>query len=156
MVGNRRDLEMNVDAIQEGAAQFGEIAIDLRCRAIAPLAGIIAVTTRTRVHGGDKLKACLIADMHLSARKRHRAGFNRLTQSIERLTREFRQFIQKKHAIMRQRNLARAGVAATANEGGHAGRMMRCAKRALVRQPHPTALGTKAFDQTDLKALLWG
>lgn len=49
MVGNRRDLEMNVDAIQEGAAQFGEIAIDLRCRAIAPLAGIIAVTTRARV-----------------------------------------------------------------------------------------------------------
>ena len=33
--------------------------------------------------------------MHLSARKPLRTGFNRLTQSIERLTRELRQFIQK-------------------------------------------------------------
>jgi hypothetical protein len=43
----------------------------------------------------------------ISARNRHLAGFERLAQRIEHLRLEFRKLVEKQHAMMRQRNLAR-------------------------------------------------
>ena len=98
---------------------------------------VFGIPAAARVHGRNQLEARLIADMHLGARQRHRAGFNRLAQRVGRLTGKFRQLIQKQHTIMRQRNLAWAGVTPTTNQRGHTCRMMRGAKRALMREPHP-------------------
>jgi hypothetical protein len=73
--------------------------------------------------------------MGIGARHDHLAGLQRLTQRIQRLRRIFRQFIQKQHAIVRQRHLARLGPVAAAGQGRHRGRVMWRPERPLARQP---------------------
>jgi hypothetical protein len=70
----------------------------------------------------------------IGARNGHFACLQRLTQRVERLRPEFRQFIQEQHAVMRQRNLAGPRVQAAADQSRHAGGMMRRAERTAVGQ----------------------
>jgi hypothetical protein len=53
------------------------------------------MTTATRIHGRDQLKARLIMHMRLGPCHFHTTGFNRLAQRTQRLTRKLRQFIEK-------------------------------------------------------------
>ena len=62
------------------------------------------------------------------------AGLHRLAQRIEHLRIEFGQLIQKQHAVMGKRNLARSGADAAADHGRHGGGMMRRAERPAIRQ----------------------
>lgn len=62
------------------------------------------------------------------------AVFERLSERIEGLLREFRQFIQEQHALVREANFARLGPQTAADKRRHRGGMMRCAKRARACQ----------------------
>ena len=53
---------------------------------------------------------------------------------FERLRLEFRQFVEKQHAVMGERNLARPRAQAAADQSRHAGGMMRRAERPPVGQ----------------------
>ncbi len=66
--------------------------------------------------------------MCLGAGNRRLAGFHRLAQRLQRRALEFRPFIQKQHAVMRQADLARPPARPTTHQGGLAGGMMRLAK----------------------------
>ncbi len=77
------------------------------------------------IHGGDKLETRGKGDMRIGARDDGLAGFERLAQTVQHLTRKLRQFIQKQNAAMGERDLARLHAQAAADKGGHGGRMMR-------------------------------
>jgi len=49
-------------------------------------------------------------------------GFDRLAQGFEHVTVELRQFVQKQHSVMRERNLPGAGNLAATDERGSRGR----------------------------------
>lgn len=57
--------------------------------------------------------------MGVGARHDHLAGLQRLAQGIEGLGRIFGQFIQKQHAVVGQRYLARLGPVPAAGQGRH-------------------------------------
>jgi hypothetical protein len=59
----------------------------------------------------------------VGARHRDLAVLERLAQRIQHPRIEFRQLIQKQHALMRQRDFAGFGAQAAAGQRGHAGRL---------------------------------
>ena len=102
-----------------------------RRQAIARIAGVAAAA---RVHRRDQHEARRIGDAVVGARDRDLAGFERLAQRVEHLRLEFRQLVEKQHAVMRERNFARLGAQAAADQRRHRGRMMRRAERPPVGQ----------------------
>ena len=60
------------------------------------------------------------------------AGLERLAQHLEHAPIPFRQLVEEQHAVMRERDLAGARIAAAADERDAARRVMRRAKRALA------------------------
>ena len=108
-------------------------------RALAPQrharACVAEIATGTRVHGGDELKPRRQLQSRRRARDRDGAGLERLAQRLEHAPIELRQLIEEQHAVMRQRDFARANLRATADDGLRRGRMMRRAKR----PPHAAA-----------------
>ena len=57
--------------------------------------------------------------MGIGARHHGFAGFQRLAQTVQHRAGKFRQLIQKQHAQMRQRYLARFDAHAAADHRGH-------------------------------------
>ena len=57
----------------------------------------------------------------IGARNRDLAVFQRLTQRVQHARIEFRQLIQKQHALVRQGDFAWPGAHAAAGQRGHAG-----------------------------------
>ena len=74
------------------------------------------------------------------------ARLERLPQRIEHLRLEFRQLIEKQHAIMRKRCLSGPRIDAAAHQRRHGGGMMRRAKRPAARE---RAIGQQARDRLD-------
>ena len=60
------------------------------------------------------------------------AIFERFPERFEHAPVEFRQLIEKQHAVMGQRNLPGSWMAAAADQGHAGGRVMRRAERALL------------------------
>ena len=89
----------------------------------------------------------------IGARDRHLAGFQRLAQRIERLRLEFRQLVEKQHAVMGERDFARPRMQAAADQRRHAGGMMRRAERPPVGQRAALDLAGDGRDHRDFKEL---
>ena len=70
----------------------------------------------------------------IGAHDRDLAGLQRLAQRIEHLRLEFRQLVEKQHAVMGERDFARPRMQAAADQGRHAGGMMRRPERPPVGQ----------------------
>ena len=75
-------------------------------------------------------------------------GWRRL---IEHLRLKFRQFIEKQHAVMGERNLAGPRMDAAADKGRHRGRMMRRAKRPPVGQRAAGEIAGDRMDERDFE-----
>ncbi len=60
------------------------------------------------------------------------ARLQRLAETVQRLRREFRQFVQKEHAMVREADLARPRMQAAAGQRRHAGAVVRRAEGAAV------------------------
>jgi len=100
-------LHMQIDPVEQGAAQAMSVARDLiRCAAAQPVGGA-PVPARAWVHRCNQLKACRELGLPRSAREGDDATLQGLAQSLQRVTRKLGQLIQEQHAVMRERNLAR-------------------------------------------------
>ena len=82
-----------------------------------------------RIHRRDQHEARRIGDAMIGARDRDFAGLERLAQRVERVRLEFRQLVEKQHAVMGERNFAGPCVNAAADQSRHARGMMRRAER---------------------------
>ncbi len=118
--GNGGHADSNVDAIENGAGQPGEIAVAAIRSLAAGKSGLAGTAAAAWVHGRDKLYSRGIGDPVIGSGDHHLAGFQRLPQSVYDLGREFGKLIQEKHAMMRESDLARSRPGAAADQRRHA------------------------------------
>jgi hypothetical protein len=83
------------------------------------------------IHRGDEHEVRRVGDGRLRTRDRHDSVLDRLAQHFQHLLAELRQLVQKEHTPMREADLARPGLSATADEPRVTDRMVRRAKRSL-------------------------
>ena len=91
----------------------------------ADIAGLRRLPAAARVHGGDKLEPRRVGDAMVGAGDQDLARLERLPQRIEHLRLEFRQLVEKQHAIMRKRCLSGPRIDAAAHQRRHGGGMVR-------------------------------
>ena len=72
--------------------------------------------------------------MGIGPRDHRASALQRLAQRLQRAAGEFRQLIQKQHALVSQRNLARLGPYTAADQGRQGRRMVGIAERPLAQQ----------------------
>lgn len=104
---DRRHLHVQVDAVEQRAAELALVAGHLVGRAAAGLEGGAEVAAGARVHGRDELEARGELGPARGARDGDRAGLQWLAQGFEGGAGELGELIQKKNPLVRQRNLAR-------------------------------------------------
>ena len=80
---------------------------------------------RPFVQVSDELHARGKRDVRIGARDADIAGLERLAQRVERLTGEFREFVEEQDAVMRERDFARPRAQAAADERRHRRGMVR-------------------------------
>src|SRR5438874_10856765 len=80
------------------------------------------------VHRTDQLESRRILGLACRARNRDAAGFERFAQGFEYLAVEFRQLVQKQHAVVRQRSFAGARIAAASDQRNAGSRVVRSAE----------------------------
>ena len=120
---------MDVDPVDQRAADFRHIALDLRRRAMATAPRIASIAAGARIERGDQHEVGRERGAVERSRDRHGAIFQRLTQHFERLAVELGQFIEKKHTVVRQRNFAGRGRGTAADQARIADGMMRRSER---------------------------
>jgi len=127
---------MQVDAIEQWSGYARLVIGAAACVRPAPAGEpwLIGFAAAARVHRRDQHETRWIGDAVIGARDRHLAAFERLAQRIERLRLEFREFVKEQHAVMGERHFAGARTQATADQGRHAGGVMRRAKRSPIGQ----------------------
>ena len=111
---DRRDLDMDVDAVQERAADAAEIAFDLQRRAIALPFGIAPVSAGAGVHGRHEHQTGGKSDAAQRAGNGDTVFLEGLAEDFERAAIEFRQFVQKKDPVVGEADLAGGRRAAPA------------------------------------------
>ena len=137
--GQAADFDMQVDPVQQRAAELALVARDLVGRAAAGAQIRAQIAARARVHRGDELKARRKLGAVGGAGNRDVAGLQRLAQRFERGARKLGQFVEKQHAAVRQRDFAGARRRAAADQRHRAGGVMRRAGR-----PHRPLLEREA------------
>src|SRR6266404_9788029 len=86
-------------------------------------------TTWTWIHRRSQHEARWKCHRSRRARNRYRSIFERLTHHFEHVALKLRQFVEKKHAVMRERNFSGARHGAAADQSGIADGMVRRTKR---------------------------
>ena len=121
--------QVHIDTVQQRAGDLGAITGDAIGRAVTTPRYVALITTRTGVHGRNELKRCRELGLAGRARDHDMPGLQRLAQHFQHLVIKLGQLVEKQHAAMRQRDLARLGGGAAAHQRHTRGRMMRAAKR---------------------------
>ena len=102
---------------------------------------VAEVAARAGVHRRDELEARGKIRLARGARDGDAARFERLAQHLEHVAAEFRQLVEEEHAVVRERDLARARRRAAAHERHAGGGVVRRAERAhaeaLRRETRP-------------------
>jgi hypothetical protein len=142
-------LHVQVDAVEQRAAELALVARNLVGRVAAGACGVTQEPARAGVHGRDQLEAGGKLALHGRAGDADVAAFQRFAQGFEGGPGKLRQLVEKQHAVVRQRDLARARRRAAADQGhragavvGRAGRTLapaaRCRNGRPARPPPPT------------------
>ena len=103
------DVDEEVDAVEQRAAQPPGVAGEIRLAAAAAARGRVAA--RARVGGGDEQEARREDRRALAAHDRHAAVLQRLAQRLERRPRELGQLVEEEHAVMGEARLPRQRAA---------------------------------------------
>jgi len=103
----RRQLEPEVDAIEQRARDAAPVAEHLARRTAAGDQRMAAVAARARVHRAHELEARGQLETSTRARDHDAAGLERLAQRLQRLAPELRQLVEEQEARVRERDLAR-------------------------------------------------
>src|ERR1700686_3408485 len=99
---------------------------------VAGKAGLARMAATARIHRRGELKPGWVDDAVVRTGDRDFAGFERLSQAVQNLRLEFRQFVEKQNTMMGERNFAWPRAGAAADERRHRGRMMRRAERPFI------------------------
>src|SRR4029077_19993415 len=114
---------------------FRDIALNLRRRTVALPGGVAEEPAGARVHRRRKHESSGKGDRSRGARNRGGAVFERLAHHFEDVALELRQFIEKKHAVVAQRNFSWAGNRAAADQAGIADGVWGGAERPRADKP---------------------
>ena len=87
--GHGRHLDVDVDAVHQGAADFVKVALDGTRWAGAFDGRVVVVAARAGIHGGDKHKGGRVVDGHLCPRDGHTAFLHRLSKYLQHSSFEF-------------------------------------------------------------------
>ena len=110
------DIDVNVDAIHERTGNLGDVALDHRRGALAIAGAVIVESARAGIHGGGQHKARGKRERHGGAGNRDRAILKWLPQDFEHVAGKLGEFVEKKQAIMGERNFAGARDHAAADQ----------------------------------------
>ena len=121
---------MDVDAVQQRAGNSFLVAQHRAGRTGARLFRIAMKAALARVHCRHQLEVGREGERALRTRDSDNFVFQRLAQHLQHALAELRQLIQKKHAAMRKRDLARARPIAAAHQPGVRDGVMGRTKRA--------------------------
>lgn len=151
--GDSGHVDADIDAVHQRAGDAGLVVAHAARAAGALAAGFARHAAAAGVHGGDELDGGGVADAMIGTRDDACTGFKRLAQRIERLRREFRQFVEEKHTIVGERGLAGSRPGAAADKGGHGGGVVRRAEGPAVRQAAAGQLAGDGMDHRDFEQL---
>ena len=114
---NRHDFDLQVDAIEQGAADATHVALHLSRTTGTRVVRIVVIPTGTGVHGGNEHERAGERDVVTGTRNADLAVFERLAEGFERVFGVFRKFVEKEHAVVRQTDLAGLKMCTAADEG---------------------------------------
>lgn len=123
-VGDGRDLDVDVDPVQERPAHLAHVFLNLGDRAVAVAPRIVAVAARARIQGGDEHEIRRKSRRGECPGNRHRAIFKRLAEDFERLAVELGQLVEEQDSVVGQGDFAGRGRRAAADQAGVADRMV--------------------------------
>src|SRR5207245_6063445 len=95
-----RHFDVQIDAVEQRAADAADIALDLHRVALAGPARIAEVTARTRIHGRHQDKAGRESRGRKRAGNRDLAFLQWLAEHFEAAAIELRQLVEKEHAVV--------------------------------------------------------
>ena len=130
-IGKGGHFHLNIDSVKKRTADTGKITTDIGGRTGTFLGRMTIIPTFAGIHRANK---------HEIGRKRHLSAdtsdgdlavLERLTEYLHCLCGKFGKLIEEKHAVMRERDLARSGNLTTARKPRGRHRMMRRAERTL-------------------------
>lgn len=93
-------LDVNIDAVEEGAADAGSVALDLGEGAAAGVGGVAGITTGAGVHGADEHESGGEGDFGGAAGNGDLSVFEGLAQNFEGIAAEFGEFVEEEDALM--------------------------------------------------------
>lgn len=114
--GEGGSLDVEVDAVEERTADAGAVALDLRRRAAALVAGVAEVAAGARIHGRDEHKAARQGDLAGATRDGDVAVFEGLAKDLQGAAFELGEFVEEEHAVVGEGDFAGAGDGAAAEE----------------------------------------
>jgi hypothetical protein len=88
-----RNLDVHVDAVEQGARDSPPVAAHLVCRAVTATTRVTKVPTWTRIHRGDQLKPSREVRLPRSAGDGDSTGLQRLAQDFEHAAIELGQLV---------------------------------------------------------------
>ncbi len=108
---------MQVDAVEQRAADFVEVLVDGSGVAGAFDGGVVVVAAGAGVHCRHEHKGCGIFGGHLGAADGDAALLHRLSQHFEHAAFEFGQLVEEEHAVVGQADFAGLRIGTAAHEG---------------------------------------
>ena len=108
---------LQVEAIEEGAAEFAPVALAPALSADAGPLRVAIPTTGAGVGGGHQGDGAGKAQPRPGAADPHFPLFEGLAQLVKHIAAKFGQFIEEEHAVVGQGQIARPRDGATADQG---------------------------------------
>ena len=149
--GNRLNLALNVDAVEEGTRDLVHIALYLTGRADTLVVGVAIVTTRAGIHGGHEHERGGIGDIIFGAGDVDGAVLERLTQDLQHGAWKLGQLVTEEDTIVGQADFARLGILSATYECHRRDRVMGGAEGTLGNER--TGTGKGACNGVDLCGL---
>src|SRR5829696_5426329 len=115
--------------------------------------GSVAWPQRHGLMAATSWKTRRIGHPVVGAGDHHLAGLERLAQRVERLRVELGELVEEEHAVMGERDLARPGVEAAADERRHRGGVVRRPERPAVRERAVRELAGDRLDHRHFEQL---
>ena len=132
-------LHLQVYAVEQRTGYAVEVFPDgARCTD-ALAGGMVVVAAGARVHTGHEHESRRIIDCVFGTGYGDMEVFERLTHHFEHAAREFREFVEEKHAVMGQGDFARHGTGASAHEGYRRNGVMRRTEGSRRHEPRAAA-----------------
>ena len=147
-----RHVDVDIDAVHQRAGDLADITLDLHRRALA-LAARAEVAARARVHRGDEREICRKGQRRGGPRDGHLFVLHRLPQDLKHAAVKLREFVEKEHAEMCQRDLAGLWHRAATDQPGLRDGVVRRLERAFGDEAAPAGKPGDGMDLCDLKRL---